>query len=87
MNKPLTLTVLAPVMSPVRNRKTGKSSVPSHWLNSNQMHLKRLINPGIAGFSGRIRAAPASAGNTRQGLTPSLVLAERGCHGFYIHHA
>lgn len=32
----MTLVVLAPVMRPVRNRKTGKTSVPSHWLNSNQ---------------------------------------------------
>lgn len=79
---------------------TIRIPAPCDFINSNkryhhmakanlvkQWRLKRLINPGVAGFSGRIRAAPASAGNTRQGLTPSLVLAERGCYGFYIHHA
>ncbi|HAY43204.1 MAG TPA: hypothetical protein DCY59_06460 [Micrococcaceae bacterium] len=42
----LTITIPAPVMKPVRNRKTGKLSTPSEWLNSNQ-RKHRMQDAGL----------------------------------------
>lgn len=43
---PLEITILAPTMKPVRNRKTGKYSTPSPWLNSNQ-RKHRMQDAGL----------------------------------------
>lgn len=42
----LEITIPAPIMKPVRNRKTGKLSTPSEWLNSNQ-RKHRMQDAGL----------------------------------------
>lgn len=57
-----TVTVPAPVVKPVRKRKTGKLFQRKPWLNSNDRDHWRALRPITAGWRANAAAAAAAAG-------------------------
>jgi len=74
------VTVPAPVVKPVRKRKTGKMFQRSPWLNSNDRDHWRVVHPIRAGWRENGATAAAEAG-LPQGLLKvridGLVVKER----------
>ena len=61
------MTVLAPVIKPVRKRKTGKMFTRKPWLNSNDRDHWRVISPIRADWR-RLAAEAAAAADLPTGL-------------------
>jgi len=61
------VTVLAPVIKPVRKRKTGKMFTRKPWLNSNDRDHWRVISPIRADWR-RLAAEAAAAADLPTGL-------------------
>lgn len=62
MTDPITITIPAPTMKPVRKRKTGKLVTRSPWLNSNDRDHWRTTSPIVKSWNENAEAAAMAAG-------------------------